>query len=93
LQIPDDHPTRRGVLAWRGKQRIFMLLSHHSGGSDVLAEYSVRSSFDLAAEREDLFAQVSRDGRCVRLFQKGTPVQCGSHQWEDLPGETAHARR
>ena len=85
LQVPNDHTTRRGLIAWRGKQRQFTLLSHRPGRTDVLAEYSARSSFDLAAGRDGLFAQVSSDGHRVRLFQKGAPVQFGSHEWEDAP--------
>jgi hypothetical protein len=92
FQVPEDHMTRHGMIAWRGKQRQFTLLSHRPGRTDVLAEYSARSSLDLAAGRDDLFAQVSSDGRRVRLFQKGTPVRCGSHEWEDAPGETEHLR-
>ncbi len=32
---------------------------------------------------DDLFAQVSSDGRRVTLFQKGLPLQFGAHNWED----------
>jgi hypothetical protein len=72
-------------VAWRGAHRQFTLLSRRSGRTDVIAEYSARSSYDLAMGRDDLFAQVSSDGRRVTLFQKGLPLEFGTHDWEDAP--------
>jgi len=58
----------------------------------LLAEYSARSSYDLAAGRDDLFAGVSSDGRRVILFQKGLPLQFGTHDWEDAPDDQAYPK-
>ena len=85
VHVAEENAARRGLVAWRGKDRQFILLSQGSGRTDVVAEYSARSSYDLAAGRDDLFAQVSSDGRRVTLFQKGVPVQFGTHEWEDAP--------
>jgi hypothetical protein len=90
VHVAEDDATRRGLVAWRGKHRQFTLLSQRSGRTDVLAEYSARSSYDLAAGRDDLFAQVSSDGRRVTLFQKSVPVQFGTHEWEDAPDDLAY---
>jgi len=85
VAMAEDDATRRGLVAWRGTHRQFTLLSRRSGQTDVIADYSARSSYDLAMGRDDLFAQVSSDGRRVTLFQKGLPLQFGTHDWEDAP--------
>ena len=83
----EETSVRHGLVAWRGMQRQFILLSQGEGRTDILAEYAARSSHDLAVGRDDLFAQVSRDGNRVTLFQKGLPVQFGTHEWEEPPSE------
>jgi hypothetical protein len=65
-----------------------MLLSQRRGRTDVLAEYTARSAYDLGAAREDLFAQVSVDGRRLTLYQKGGAVQLGSHEWVESESES-----
>jgi hypothetical protein len=81
-----------GQAAWRGKERQFTLLSMRPGRTDVVAEYSARSSHDLAAGTDDLHVQASTCGHRITLFQKGVPVQFGTHGWEDTAGETDCAR-
>jgi hypothetical protein len=83
ITVAQQTPTTQGQLAWRGGERLFMILSQRPGRTEVLAEYSARSSYDLGASREDLFAQVSGDGRRLTLFQKGAPLQLGSYEWVD----------
>lgn len=90
VHVVQEDAARRGLVAWRAKYRQFTLLSQRSGRTDVLAEYSPRSSYDLAAGRDDMFAQVGSDGGCVTLFQKGTPMQFGTHEWEDAPDDPAY---
>jgi hypothetical protein len=58
-----------------------------------VAEYASRSSVGLAAGRKDLFAQVSSDGHCVTLYQKGVPVQFGTHEWEEAPSRQTYAKK
>jgi hypothetical protein len=82
--------TQRGLVVWRGRHREFLLLSRRPGRTDVLAEYAARSSYDLAAGRDDLLAQVSSDGRRVQLFQKGAAVQLGTHDWVDAADGTGY---
>lgn len=72
-----------GLVAWRGNLRRFLLLSRRPGRTEVLGEYSARSSYDLAGERSDLFAQVSEDGRRVVLFRKSVPLQFGTMEWDE----------
>jgi hypothetical protein len=91
--IVESDATRRGLAVWRGNQRQFTLLSQRSGRTEVVAEYAARSSVDLAAGREDLFAQVSSDGHCVTLYQKGVPVQFGTHEWEEAPVKHTYAKK
>jgi hypothetical protein len=77
--------TRVGLVAWRGNRRQFLHLSTTLERTDVIGEYSARSSYDLAGERIDLFTQVSDDGRQVVLYQKGIPMQFGTSEWEGAP--------
>jgi hypothetical protein len=93
IHIVEPDATRRGLAVWRGNQRQFTLLSQGSGRTEVVAEYAARSSVDLAAGREDLFAQVSSDGHCVTLFQKSVPVQFGTHEWEESPSKQTYAKK
>jgi hypothetical protein len=93
VQVAQENETRRGLVAWRGKDRQFTLLSQRPGRTDVLAEYSARSSYDLAARRDDFFAQVSSDARRVTLFMKGVPVQFGTHEWEDASDDLAYPQK
>ena len=86
--VTESAAVGEGVATWRGNHRQFLLLSKRPGRTDVLGEYSARSSYDLAGERSDLFAQVSDNGRRVVLFQKGVPVQFGTSEWEDPPSYT-----
>lgn len=81
LDVTEERPERHGQLVWRGRHRQFLMLSQRLGRTDVLAEYSARSAYDLGASREDLFAQVSADGRRLTLYQKGAALQLGSHEW------------
>jgi len=67
------------VAFWRGAQRQFSVFSIASGQTDLLAEYSARSSNDFAVSRDDLFAQVSSDRLRVTLFQKSLPLQSGTY--------------
>ena len=82
IQIVEQQENRSGMVSWRGKHRRFTHLSQRFGRMDVVAEYSARSSYDLAAGRDDLFAQASTDGLRVTLFQKSAPVQFGTQEWQ-----------
>ncbi len=90
VNVSKDNATRRGLVAWRGKQRHFIVLSQQSGRTDVVAEYRRDHRLELAAGRDDLFAQVSSNGRRVTLFQKGLPVQFGSREWQEVPDDLAY---
>jgi hypothetical protein len=93
VQVAQEDETRRGLVTWRGKDRQFTLLSQRPGRTDVLAEYWARSSYDLAAQRDDFFAQVSSNGRRVTLFLRGVPVQFGTHEWEDASDSLAYPQK
>ena len=82
--LTEARPLREGRLAWRGGERQFTILSQLPGRTEILAEYSGRSSYDQGVAREDLFAQVSNDGRRLTLFQKGAPIELGSYAWVDV---------
>ncbi len=79
------------IVIWRGNQRKFMMLSHNTEKTEVIAEYAARSTIDLATECDTMFAQVSSNGRRVRLFQKGLPIQFGTldreKEQEDINSE------
>jgi hypothetical protein len=74
-------PSER--LAWRGGRRQFTLLSRRRERPEVLAEYSARSTLDLGAARQDLFAQVSDDGLRVTLYHRSVPILLGTHEWRE----------
>ena len=81
--ISSNETCHKSIAVWRGKHRQFLQLSEQGGQTNVVAEYSARSSYDLAAIREDMVVQVSHDGCSITLYQKAVPVQFDTHQWED----------
>jgi hypothetical protein len=69
--------VRSAQAFWRGKKRQFAVISQFSGRTEILAEYHAPSTYDLAAGRDDLLAQVSVGGRRVTLYQRSVGMILG----------------
>jgi hypothetical protein len=74
FNVPILNNVRSEQVSWRGKQRQFAVVSRSSRGTDILAEYSAPSTYDLATGRDDLFAQVSATGHGITLYQRSRPL-------------------
>jgi hypothetical protein len=81
LGVPSLDSVRSAQVFWRGKERQFVVLSHASGRTEILTEYNVPSTYDLATGRDDLLARVSEDGHRVTLYQRSVPILLGAKQW------------
>jgi hypothetical protein len=74
---PQDAQKRGQHLWWWGNERRFTITSHESGRAEVLADYAVRSSHELSAHSDEIFAQASSDGHSVAIFRRGNSVDIG----------------
>lgn len=79
--LPDAR--KRSHVAWWGDERRFTLFSNNDARPQVVADYSVLSSYELSASKEELFAQIGNEGHSVTLYQRGFPLQLGEAQWRD----------
>ena len=85
LNLPILNNTRSAQVSWRGKQRQFAIISQESGRTEILAEYSVPSTYDLASGRNDLLAHLNSNGHRVTIYQRSLSVLCGPQQWAPVP--------
>jgi hypothetical protein len=78
LREPTQNGDRTAQVFWRGKERHFAVMSHTSERTDILAEYTVPSTYEVDTGRDELFAQISTDGHRVTLYQRRMPVVFGT---------------